>query len=94
MCPSPVASKHFLLAFVSVCALPLISRGLGPERCVCSVRACAWVWCVGVPLVWCGCQEEAKRAAENDEDTYLQSEWADPRALKSSLLGTKDIRWG
>lgn len=39
-------------------------------------------------------QEDAKRAAENDEDTYLESAWANPKALKSSLLGTRDIRWG
>ena len=39
-------------------------------------------------------QEEAKRAAENDEDTYLQSDWANPKALKSSLIGASSISWG
>jgi cilia- and flagella-associated protein 298 len=39
-------------------------------------------------------QEEAKRLAENDEDAYLASQWADPKALKSSLLGTSGISWG
>ena len=39
-------------------------------------------------------QEEAKQLAENDEDTYLASDWANPKALKSSLLGTSSIAWG
>ena len=38
-------------------------------------------------------QQEMKEAAENDEDDYLESEWANPRELKSSLLGTKQIQW-
>lgn len=36
-------------------------------------------------------QEEAKRAAEDDEDAFLHSSWADPKALKSSLLGTGSV---
>ncbi len=52
-----------------------------PLPCPASRLPCAW-------------QEDAKRAAENDEDTYLESAWANPKALKSSLLGTRDIRWG
>ena len=61
----------------------------------CVVRAAAlsgFLTCAGLdPVVG---QEEAKRAAENDEDTYLEATWANPKALKSSLLGTPDSRWG
>jgi len=50
-------------------------------------------------------QEEAKALAENSDDAYLQqgsgggggggtgAAWADPRALKSSLLGTTSVAW-
>ena len=38
-------------------------------------------------------QEEAKRMAEDDDNNYLASSWADSKALKGSLLGTKDIKW-
>jgi len=37
-------------------------------------------------------QEEMKRLAENDEDDYLASSWADPKALQSSLRGMGSIR--
>lgn len=38
-------------------------------------------------------QEEEKKLAEDAEDGYLNAKWADPRALKSSLLGTDSIGW-
>lgn len=38
-------------------------------------------------------QEEEKALAEDADDTYLGAAWANPRALKSSLLGTGSIGW-
>lgn len=38
-------------------------------------------------------QEEAKLMAENDEDDYHNSSWANPKALKASLNGTSSIGW-
>jgi hypothetical protein len=38
-------------------------------------------------------QEEQKRMAEDDDNNYLASTWADSKALKSSLLGTKNIKY-
>lgn len=38
-------------------------------------------------------QEEEKALAENDEDSYLNSSWANPKALKSELLGTSSVSW-
>jgi cilia- and flagella-associated protein 298 len=32
-------------------------------------------------------QEEQKRLAENSEDDYLHSSWADPKQLQRSLRG-------
>jgi len=32
-------------------------------------------------------QEELKALAENNEDDYANSAWADPKALKNSLQG-------
>merc|ERR1719240_1699269 len=37
-------------------------------------------------------QEEMKKLAEADDDDYLNSSWADPRALKRSLQGQGNIR--
>lgn len=37
-------------------------------------------------------QEEMKQLAENDEDTYLHSAWADPKQLQKSLRGVGNIR--
>ena len=37
-------------------------------------------------------QEEMKRLAENSEDDYLHSSWADPKQLQRSLRGQSDIR--
>jgi hypothetical protein len=38
-------------------------------------------------------QEEAKNLAENDEDDYLHSTWADPKQLQRSLRGqTNTVR--
>lgn len=38
-------------------------------------------------------QEEEKALAEDRDDRYLTSGWADPRALKTSLNGTGSISW-
>mmetsp|Transcript_11881 Transcript_11881/g.17964 ORF Transcript_11881/g.17964 Transcript_11881/m.17964 type:complete len:161 (+) Transcript_11881:476-958(+) len=35
-------------------------------------------------------QEELKKIAENDEDDYLHSAWADPKQLQRSLRGQSD----
>ncbi len=32
-------------------------------------------------------QEELKKMADDDEDDYVNSSWANPKALKSSLVG-------
>eukprot|EP00742_Colponemidia_sp_Colp-10_P005332 GILJ01005697.1.p1 GENE.GILJ01005697.1~~GILJ01005697.1.p1 ORF type:complete len:309 (-),score=56.47 GILJ01005697.1:102-989(-) len=38
--------------------------------------------------------EEAKKLAEDDEDSYLNSSWANPKALKNSLIGGgRDVSW-
>lgn len=37
-------------------------------------------------------QEELKRLAQADEDDYLNSEWADPKGMKRSLQGLKDVK--
>lgn len=37
-------------------------------------------------------QEEMKQLAENSEDAYLTSSWADPKALQRSLRGQTNIR--
>ncbi|XP_042190625.1 cilia- and flagella-associated protein 298 [Callorhinchus milii] len=39
-------------------------------------------------------QEELKKLEENDEDSHLDSEWADRHALKRQFQGVKDIKWG
>ena len=39
-------------------------------------------------------QEERKALQADDEDSSYGSEWADPRGLKKSLLGTGGIRMG
>ena len=36
-------------------------------------------------------QEEQKALAEDKEDQYLSTAWADPKALKRDLLGTSNI---
>ena len=38
-------------------------------------------------------QEQMKALAENDEDDYLNANWADSRSLKSTLNGTSNIRF-
>uniref|UniRef100_A0A8C3FFL5 Cilia and flagella associated protein 298 n=1 Tax=Chrysemys picta bellii TaxID=8478 RepID=A0A8C3FFL5_CHRPI len=35
-----------------------------------------------------------KKLEENDDDSYLNSEWADSHALKRQFHGVKDIKWG
>lgn len=37
-------------------------------------------------------QEEMKQLAENSEDDYLHSSWADPKALQKSLRGQTTVR--
>merc|ERR1719390_533645 len=32
-------------------------------------------------------QEETKKLAEDEDDSYLDSQWADPKALKNQLIG-------
>lgn len=36
---------------------------------------------------------QAKNLAEDDDDSFLQAQWADPRGLKKSLIGTNKIDW-
>lgn len=36
---------------------------------------------------------QAKQLAEDDDDSFLQREWADPKGLKKSLLGTNKVDW-
>ncbi|KAL5038171.1 hypothetical protein RTP6_005510 [Batrachochytrium dendrobatidis] len=38
-------------------------------------------------------QEEQKKLAENDEDEYLNSSWADTKALKSAFNGMQGVKW-
>ena len=42
---------------------------------------------------WFKKNEEAKALADNDEDDFLHSSWANPRALKTSLTGTDAVKW-
>lgn len=42
---------------------------------------------------WHRKQEEAKALAEDDQDAYLNSAWADGKAMKKDLLGTSNINW-
>ena len=37
-------------------------------------------------------QEEAKALAENNEDDYLNSVWADPKALQRSMRGVSNVK--
>ena len=39
-------------------------------------------------------QEELKKLAENNDDDYMNSAWADSSALKRSLTGMGSIRFG
>jgi len=38
-------------------------------------------------------KEEWKKMEEDDEDSYLSSEWANPKGMKNSLNGTGGISW-
>lgn len=39
-------------------------------------------------------QEDNKKLLEDDYDSYLDSEWANPKAMKSSLVGGgRPITW-
>ena len=37
-------------------------------------------------------QEELKQLADADDDDYLNSEWADPKGMKQTLQGLRDIK--
>lgn len=39
-------------------------------------------------------QEELKKLDENDDQSYLDSTWADRHALKRQFQGVNDIKWG
>ncbi|XP_043541715.1 cilia- and flagella-associated protein 298 [Chiloscyllium plagiosum] len=39
-------------------------------------------------------QEELKKLDENDDESYLDSDWSDRHALKRQFQGVKDIKWG
>lgn len=39
-------------------------------------------------------QEQMKKLAENDEDDYVNSAWADPKALKRDLMGVRGVNMG
>lgn len=38
--------------------------------------------------------EDEKALAVDKDDSYLSTQWADPKALKTGLLGTSSIAWG
>jgi len=38
-------------------------------------------------------REEVKRLLEDNDDNYLDQDWADGRQLAQSLQGVKDISW-
>lgn len=43
---------------------------------------------------WHRKQEEMKKLETNNEDDYMNSEWANPKNLKNYLVtGGKDIQW-
>jgi hypothetical protein len=38
-------------------------------------------------------QEALKRLEENDDDDYLESNWADPKSLKAAFTGVRDVKF-
>jgi cilia- and flagella-associated protein 298 len=42
---------------------------------------------------WYKKQEEQKKLIEDDDITFGNSAWADPKALKNSLLGSGDVKY-
>jgi len=38
-------------------------------------------------------QEEAKKLEEDNDDTYMNAQWANPSNLKNQLTGGKNISW-
>jgi len=38
-------------------------------------------------------QQEMEKLSLEDEDNYLNSSWANPRALKNNLIGAGDVSW-
>ncbi|KAI9138927.1 hypothetical protein BKA69DRAFT_1145020 [Paraphysoderma sedebokerense] len=43
---------------------------------------------------WYKKQEENKKLIENEEDDYLNSVWANPKALKQQFNGLSSVSWG
>ena len=39
-------------------------------------------------------QEQMKKLAENDEDDFMHSTWADPKKLKRDLMGAGSLNFG
>lgn len=38
-------------------------------------------------------QQEAEQLAAENEDAYMHSKWADPKALKSAFTGMGSVAW-
>ena len=38
-------------------------------------------------------QQESEALALEDEDAYMNSSWANPKALKSAFTGVGDVKW-
>lgn len=36
----------------------------------------------------------SQKLEANEEDSYLNAQWADPQELKRSFQGLRDIKWG
>jgi hypothetical protein len=41
----------------------------------------------------CAEQEEMKKLQEDEDDNHLNSQWANPSSLRSSLHGTSSIKF-
>eukprot|EP00164_Ancoracysta_twista_P002757 GFYU01003667.1.p1 GENE.GFYU01003667.1~~GFYU01003667.1.p1 ORF type:complete len:292 (-),score=109.81 GFYU01003667.1:244-1119(-) len=42
---------------------------------------------------WHKKQEEAKKLAEDEDDSYLTASWANPKGIKQSFTGVGDVSW-
>jgi hypothetical protein len=38
-------------------------------------------------------EEEMKKLAEDNDDAYMNSSWADSKQLKNQLQGTGGVKW-